>query len=105
MLHWLVYKRSDYLISRGSRSRREHFKLIVLYNALMLIDFVVAYTFYDKFSLIGQKMNDIYVIIGFEVSTRVSSALLVRAALPEGGAGQPQVQRQPRGAVAARAVD
>jgi len=32
----------------------------------MLIDFVVAYTFYDKFSLIGQKMNDIYVIIGFE---------------------------------------
>ena len=69
VLHWLVYKRSDYLISRGSRSRREHFKLMVLYNALMLVDFVIAYTFYDKFSLLGQKMNDIYVIIGFEVSS------------------------------------
>ena len=68
VLHWLVYKRSDYLISRGSRSKREHFKLLVLYNTLIIIDFTISYTFYDKFSLVGQKMNEIYVIIGFEVS-------------------------------------
>ena len=72
VLHWLVYKRSDYLISRGSRGRLEHFKLIVLYNILIVIDFIISYIFYDKFSLVGQKMNEIYVIIGFEVRLRIT---------------------------------
>jgi hypothetical protein len=49
VIHWLVYKRSDYLISRGSRGRMEHFKLLVLYAVLILIDFTVSYIFYDKF--------------------------------------------------------
>ncbi len=53
VLHWLVYKRSDYLISRGSRTKQEHLKLIVLYNVLIFVDFIISYTFYDKFSIVG----------------------------------------------------
>jgi hypothetical protein len=67
VLHWLVYKRSDYLISRGSRGKLEHFKLLLLYFILAIIDFTISYIFYDKFQLVGEKMNEIYVIIGFEV--------------------------------------
>ena len=67
IIHWLVYKRSDYLISRGSRGKLEHAKLLFLYNVLILIDFTISYIFYDKFSMVGEKINEIYVIIGFEV--------------------------------------
>lgn len=67
VLHWLVYKRSNYQISRGSRGGLEHFKLFVLYNILIAIDFLISYTFYEKFSFVGERMNEIYVIIGFEV--------------------------------------
>lgn len=78
VLHWLIYKRSDYLISRGSRGRLEHAKLLVLYNALIVIDFLVSYTFYEKFLMKGERMNEIYVIIGFEVSV---SAIFVNCGL------------------------
>ncbi len=67
VLHWLVYKRSDYLISRGSRGKGEHAKLIVLYGILIMIDFTISYIFYDKFKATEEKMNEVYVIIGFEV--------------------------------------
>ena len=50
ILHWLVYKRSDYLISRGSRGKSEHFKLMILYFVLILVDFTVSYAFYEKFT-------------------------------------------------------
>jgi hypothetical protein len=53
VLHWLVYKRSDYLISRGSRGKLEHFKLMVLYVALASINFTISFIFYNKFSLAG----------------------------------------------------
>eukprot|EP00347_Sterkiella_histriomuscorum_P024413 403331202 len=66
VLHWLIYKRSDYLISRGSRGRAEHAKLMVLYNFLIVIDFLISFTFYEKFLMKGERMNEIYVIIGFE---------------------------------------
>jgi hypothetical protein len=72
VLHWLVYKRTDYLVSRGSRGKLEHFKLLFLYQVLIMIDFIISYTFYDKFTSENEKMNEIYVIIGFEVSTRVT---------------------------------
>jgi hypothetical protein len=76
VLHWLVYKRSDYLISRGSRGKLEHFKLLVLYAGLSVVDFTISYIFYDKFQIVGEKMNEIYVIIGFEVSHNTHSSLI-----------------------------
>ena len=73
VLHWLIYKRSDYLISRGSRGKREHTKLLVLYHTLIVIDFLISLTFYEKFLKRGERMNEIYVIIGFEVSKNLSN--------------------------------
>lgn len=71
IIHWLVYKRSDYLISRGSRGVKDHARLLALYGILIGIDFVITYAFYERFQMAGEKMNEIYVIIGFEVRTRV----------------------------------
>ena len=67
IVHWLTYKRSDYLISRGSRGRREHARLILLYGILIMFDFSVAYAFYERFQIPGDKLNEIFVFIGFEV--------------------------------------
>ena len=69
VIHWLVYKRCDYLISRGSRGVKDHLRLLVLYAILIVIDFVIAFAFYERFQTAGEKMNEIYVIIGFEVTT------------------------------------
>ena len=72
IIHWLVNKRSDYLISRGSRDRNEHFKIMLLGNILVCVTFVISYVFYKQFSLEEiedeKKMGKVYVIIGFEVS-------------------------------------
>jgi hypothetical protein len=68
IIHWLVYKRSDYLVSRGSRGVKDHARLLMLYGILIAIDFVITYAFYERFQMAGEKMNEIYVIIGFEVS-------------------------------------
>lgn len=67
VIHWLVYKRSDYLVSRGSRGVKDHARLLTLYTGLIATDFVVAFAFYERFQTAGEKMNEIYVIIGFEV--------------------------------------
>ena len=74
ILHWLVNKRSDYLISRGSRDWADHGKIMLLRNRLIIISFIVSYAFYTQFTAEGrgedgdEKMGKIYVIIGFEVS-------------------------------------
>ena len=78
VMHWLVYKRSDYLVSRGSRGFKDHIRLLILYGVFIATDFTIAYAFYERFQTAGEKMNEIYVIIGFEVRaslclTRVSS--------------------------------
>lgn len=49
IIHWLVYKRSDYLVSRGSRGIKDHARLLVLYVILIFADFIIAYAFYDRF--------------------------------------------------------
>jgi hypothetical protein len=72
ILHWLVNKRSDYLISRGSRDWLEHAKIMLLRNVLIVISFIVSYAFYAQFTADtkgangDEKMGKIYVIIGFE---------------------------------------
>lgn len=70
IIHWLVNKRGDYLISRGSREPVDHFKIMVLGNIMVFICFVVSYVFYKQFTADGdddeERMGKIYVIIGFE---------------------------------------
>jgi len=70
IIHWLVNKRSDYLISRGSRDRKEHLRIMLLGNILVFVTFVISYVFYKQFTLEEQdedkKMGKVYVIIGFE---------------------------------------
>ncbi len=68
IIHWLVYKRSDYLVSRGSRGVKDHARLLVLYVILIIADFIIGYAFYERFQTGSEKMNEIYVIIGFEVT-------------------------------------
>jgi hypothetical protein len=70
IIHWLVNKRSDYLISRGSRDRSEHTKIMILGNILVFICFIISYVFYKQFTNEEEdedkKMGKVYVIIGFE---------------------------------------
>ena len=72
VIHWLVNKRSDYLVSRGSRDWLEHFKIMLLGNLLVSICFVVSYVFYKQFTIDDhegeERIGKVYVIIGFEVS-------------------------------------
>ena len=71
IIHWLVNKRSDYLISRGSRDGMEHFKIMLLGSILMVMCFVVSFVFYKQFTghdSDDESMGKVYVIIGFEVS-------------------------------------
>lgn len=49
IIHWLVYKRSDYLVSRGSRGVKDHLRLLILYVILIVADFIIAYAFYERF--------------------------------------------------------
>lgn len=77
-LHWLIKKRGDYLISRGSREWREHFKIMALSQVMIVLSFVISYAFYTQFTADAnqggdgdkpdERMGKIYVIIGFEVS-------------------------------------
>lgn len=68
MIHWLVFKRSDYLISRGSRGALEHAKILLIFFILISADLLISFFFNKKFDLESETMNEIYVIVGFEVS-------------------------------------
>ena len=51
IVHWLVNKRSDFLVSRGSRDYQEHLKIMILSNILIVISFIISYSFYQQFSV------------------------------------------------------
>ena len=70
VIHWLTNKRSDFLVSRGSRDLKDHLKMFVLGNLLAAICFVISFVFYKHFRIENneEKMAKINVIIGFEVS-------------------------------------
>ena len=94
VIHWLVYKRSDYLVSRGSRGVKDHARLVALYTILIGIDFTITYAFYERFQIAGEKMNEIYVIIGFEVrlkDTCLTLGLIVCQTTAKGYSRQLQV--------------
>jgi len=74
IIHWLVNKRSEYLVSRGSREVAQHLKMLILSNVLLFLCFIISYVFYKEFivaeleySKTGEeRLGKIYVIIGFE---------------------------------------
>lgn len=74
--------------------------MLALYGILIGIDFVITYAFYERFQMAGEKMNEIYVIIGFEVSdTNTCKGYIVREAVSKGDTGQFQVYHQSGGVV------
>ena len=66
MLHWLVAKRSKGLIGEQNRNKSMHLRLVILYWILIAFDSIVSYIFLVQFNRISSKMNDIYIIAGFE---------------------------------------
>jgi hypothetical protein len=67
MLHWLISKRTKGLIGEENRAIFTHVRLLVLFILLILFDLAVVTIFVLKFKRQSSKMNDIYVISGFEV--------------------------------------
>ena len=68
MLHWLLQKRTKGLIGEENRNKNIHIKLLILYILLIGFDGLVFYIFSVQFFRDGSKINDIYIMIGFEVS-------------------------------------
>jgi len=68
MLHWLASKRSKGLIGEESKSLVNHSRLLVLFTLLIVFDGAITYVFALQFFRYGKKMDEIYVIAGFEVS-------------------------------------
>ena len=68
MLHWLASKRLKGLIGEESKSLMNHGRLLALFVLMICFDGTVTYVFGLQFIKYGNKMNDIYVIAGFEVS-------------------------------------
>lgn len=66
VVHWLVSKRWKGLIGEENRNLNAHFKILTLLSLLVLIDATVTYIFGLEFYKYGNKMSDIYIIIGFE---------------------------------------
>ena len=67
MLHWLAIKRLKGLIGEESKSLVNHGRLLLLFCLLIVFDGAITYVFALQFYKFGNKMNDIYVIAGFEV--------------------------------------
>lgn len=68
MLHWLLAKRTKGLIGEENRDRVTHGRLLTLYSAIITIDGLIAYIFFVQFLKNEKKIDDIYMMVGFEVS-------------------------------------
>ena len=73
MLHWLMAKRTKGLIGEESRNWSVHGRLQLLYGLVIAFDLITAYIFTEKFSFLDKKNDEIYIMIGFEVSQNSSS--------------------------------
>ena len=67
MLHWLMAKRTKGLIGEENRDRTTHTKLLSLYAAIITFDGLIAYIFSLQFFKNDRKIDDIYLMVGFEV--------------------------------------
>lgn len=70
MLHWLLAKRTKGLIGEENRDRSVHARLLLLYGFLICADGFVTYLFTRQFFRQNTKINDIYLMLGFEVRER-----------------------------------
>ena len=77
MLHWLISKRTKGLIGEENRSFFIHARLLVLFIGMILFDLTITSVFLIQFTAKGSKINDIYVIAGFEVSAMFFFNILV----------------------------
>lgn len=74
ILQWLVNKRSEFIVSRGTREVAPHLKMLLLSSVLTTVCFVVSYVFYKEFindqevfeTTGEERLGKVYVIIGFE---------------------------------------
>lgn len=88
MLHWLASKRTKGLIGEENRTCSNHVKLCTLYGCLLLIDGLCTGIFALQFFKQGQRISDIYIMIGFEVSSSFVLTFSVRETLFESAGGQ-----------------
>jgi hypothetical protein len=75
MLHWLASKRLKGLIGEENKSVVAHLRLLSLFVVMILFDGAVTYVFTLQFLKYGNKMNDIYVISGFEFARLLCKAI------------------------------
>jgi small neutral amino acid transporter SnatA (MarC family) len=67
MLHFLASKRLKGLIGEENRQVVNHARLLGLFALMIAFDGCISFVFAVQFIKYGNKMNDIYVIAGFEV--------------------------------------
>lgn len=68
MLHWLLAKRTKGLIGEENRDWGVHGRLLTLYAIVISIDGLITYIFTIQFFRNDKSIDDIYLMIGFEVS-------------------------------------
>ncbi len=69
MLHWLLAKRTKGLVGEENRDMSTHGRLLALYSFIILVDGLITYIFSFQFLKNDKQFDDIYLMIGFEVST------------------------------------
>ena len=67
MLHWLLAKRTKGLIGEENRDWSIHGRLLTLYAFVISFDGFIAYIFTVQFFKNDKSIDDIYLMIGFEV--------------------------------------
>ena len=75
MLHWLIQKRTKGLVGEENRDKVVHAKMLLLFNILITFDSLVAYVFAIQLLRNSAKMNDIYIMIGFEFGRLLFKAI------------------------------
>ena len=68
LLHWLLAKRTKGLIGEENRNKATHSKLLLLYAMVITFDGLITYIFTTQYFKNDSKIDDIYLMIGFEVS-------------------------------------
>ena len=69
MLHWLLAKRTKGLVGEENRDWIIHGRLLTLYGIVITIDGLITYIFAMQFLKNDKSIDDIYLMIGFEVSS------------------------------------
>lgn len=66
MLHWLLAKRTKGLVGEECRDVGTHGRLLSLYALVIAIDALIAYIFHVQYLKNDSKIDDIYLMIGFD---------------------------------------